>query len=247
MSGIEHSPEPVPGPAWTADEFASRYGMTKRNIREWQTLKLLPCPVRRGRVAFYGKVHADRMERIQQLKADGFPLNLIGKLLTDSTHHPTVAEELAHAVLQPAPPNRTTVLTHQQITEQLDLTTLHALAQLGAVSELPDGQWSVHSPAALAAVGELLTLGFTVEDLTTAYRTMQTHHAAIARVILKGFNARIWQPFVAAGMPPERWQQLGPALNRLRPLMIEVVTAESVAAVDQATRHAIANGVQLTE
>ena len=65
----------------TIDELAQRSGMTGRNIRQWQTYGLLPPPQRRGRVGIYTEDHLARIIRIKELRAQGFPLDLIRRLL----------------------------------------------------------------------------------------------------------------------------------------------------------------------
>ena len=63
----------------TIDQLAQRVSMSSRNIREWQRQGLLPPPTRRGRVGIYSDEHVARIRRVQQLHADGFPLDLIGE------------------------------------------------------------------------------------------------------------------------------------------------------------------------
>src|SRR5918998_2295782 len=65
----------------TIDELARRTGMTVRNIRAHQARGLLPPPDVRGRTGYYGPEHVARIELIRELQADGFSLELIGRLL----------------------------------------------------------------------------------------------------------------------------------------------------------------------
>src|ERR1700758_2551072 len=65
----------------TIDELAQRCGMTARNIRQWQTDGLIPPPERRGRVGVYTEDHLARINRIKELRAQGFPLDLIRRVL----------------------------------------------------------------------------------------------------------------------------------------------------------------------
>ena len=55
--------------------------MTVRNLREWRTLGLLPRAEMRGRVGYYDPAVVDRIERIKQLHAQGFTLELIRRML----------------------------------------------------------------------------------------------------------------------------------------------------------------------
>src|SRR4051794_40833818 len=93
----------------TIGDLAERVGMTVRNLREWRTLGLLPpaelrgrvgMPVRtlrdcralgllppaelRGRVGYYDQSVVARVERIKELHEQGFPLELIRRMLEAS-------------------------------------------------------------------------------------------------------------------------------------------------------------------
>lgn len=57
--------------------------MSVRNLREWRTLGLLPAPEKRGRVGYYGPAVVERLERVKELHAEGFPLELIARMLDD--------------------------------------------------------------------------------------------------------------------------------------------------------------------
>jgi DNA-binding transcriptional MerR regulator len=67
--------------ALTIDELAGRVDMTVRNLREWHTLGLLPAAEMRGRVGYYAPSVVDRIARIKELRAEGFTLELIAKML----------------------------------------------------------------------------------------------------------------------------------------------------------------------
>src|SRR6185312_7634453 len=55
--------------------------MTGCNIRQWRTYGLLPPPERRGRVGIYTQDHVSRINRVKELRAQGFPLDLIRRVL----------------------------------------------------------------------------------------------------------------------------------------------------------------------
>ena len=68
----------------TIDELGRRIGMTVRNIRAASVRGLLPPPEVRGRTGYYGPDHVARLELIQELQAEGMPLELIKRLLDRS-------------------------------------------------------------------------------------------------------------------------------------------------------------------
>jgi len=65
----------------TIDEFATRTGVSTRTIRYYQSRGLLQHPTRRGRVAFYGPPHADRIALIEELQSRGLTLRAIKDLV----------------------------------------------------------------------------------------------------------------------------------------------------------------------
>src|SRR3954453_20907815 len=83
----------------TIDELAHRLGMTTRNIREYQAQGLLPPPRKRGRSGYYGLDHIARAGRIRELRSDGFPLELIRRVLDAEGDDQLVS--FAHALREP--------------------------------------------------------------------------------------------------------------------------------------------------
>src|SRR6266568_2019372 len=61
-------------PGWPVEVLAARAGLPVRTIREYQTMRVLEPPVRRGRVAFYGEAHLRRLDLIARLQERGYSL-----------------------------------------------------------------------------------------------------------------------------------------------------------------------------
>src|SRR3954453_22491363 len=68
------APDSGPDAGLTIDELATATGTTVRTARYYGSLGLLPAPVRRGRVAYYGPAHGARLELVKGLQDHGFPL-----------------------------------------------------------------------------------------------------------------------------------------------------------------------------
>ena len=88
-------------PELTIGELAERVGITVRNLREWRTLGLLPPAERRGRVGYYDDTVVARVERIKQLQEQGFPLELIRRMLEASDGYGDDVMGLASALRAP--------------------------------------------------------------------------------------------------------------------------------------------------
>jgi DNA-binding transcriptional MerR regulator len=78
----------------TIDELSSVTGLSVRTTRYYASLGLIPAPLRRGRIAYYGPEHRARLDLVVALQEHGFTLQAIerylGRLPADVT-----AEDLA--------------------------------------------------------------------------------------------------------------------------------------------------------
>ena len=70
-----------PDGALTIDQLAEVTGLTVRNIRAYQSRRLLQAPEIRGRVGYYGQQHVARIELVQRLQGEGFNLQAITALV----------------------------------------------------------------------------------------------------------------------------------------------------------------------
>ena len=59
------------------DQLAEVTGLSVRNIRAYQSRRLLQPPEIRGRVGYYGQQHVTRIELVQRLQGEGFNLQAI--------------------------------------------------------------------------------------------------------------------------------------------------------------------------
>lgn len=78
----------------TVDELERVTGVPVRTARYYVTRGLLPAPVRRGRVAYYGADHVARLELVRALQDHGFTLQAIERFLAALPDDITV-EDLA--------------------------------------------------------------------------------------------------------------------------------------------------------
>ncbi len=66
----------------TIDELAALTRVPSRTIRFYQSKGALPSPTMRGRVAFYGPLHVERLKLIGQLQDRGLRIDAIRELTT---------------------------------------------------------------------------------------------------------------------------------------------------------------------
>ncbi len=102
--GSDHSYNRVvaadPSPQrYRVEELASEADVSVDTIRFYQKRRLLPPPVREGRVGWYDPEHLERLGRIRELQRRGFSLALIRRLLDGGLDaaDETLADAVVHA------------------------------------------------------------------------------------------------------------------------------------------------------
>jgi DNA-binding transcriptional MerR regulator len=68
---------------FTLDQLAEATGMTPRNVRAYQTRRLIARPTRVGRRSVYGTEHVRQLLAIQRARAEGASLELLSGLAAD--------------------------------------------------------------------------------------------------------------------------------------------------------------------
>jgi DNA-binding transcriptional MerR regulator len=156
---------------WSVETLAAQAAVPVRTIREYQTVRILPPPVRRGRIGLYGPSHLRRLRLIARLQERGYSLaamrdlfdawdagaDLIGVL--EDPDSPMLEE--APAVLGPA--------DLAALAPHLDGPAFEELRRLGVVVDHgPDG-FCLPSPSLVRLVDDAVASGVPVETaLATA-------------------------------------------------------------------------------
>nr|HEX4315213.1 MerR family transcriptional regulator [Kofleriaceae bacterium] len=73
--------DPTPEATLTIDQLAATSHVPSRTIRFYQSRGALQAPEIRGRVAYYGKAHVERLKLISQLSDRGLRIDAIGDLM----------------------------------------------------------------------------------------------------------------------------------------------------------------------
>jgi DNA-binding transcriptional MerR regulator len=201
----------------TLDELARRSGMTGRNIRQWQTYGLLPPPERRGRVGIYTDDHLARINRIKELRAQGFPLDLIRRVLeTPAADVEADVRHLAAGALAPFAGGERTRLSREELEAKLGDDVVGPLQDADLVEPAGDGY--LVDGAVLALLEAAAEGGVRPAVLATTLAKAQDHQRAIAALLLDTLRDELWKPFLDAGMPTGKWRELADTIDRLRDL-----------------------------
>jgi DNA-binding transcriptional MerR regulator len=164
----------------TIDELAAASRVPSRTIRFYQSRGALMTPAIRGRVAYYGKPHVERLKLIAQLQDRGLRIDAIGDLMKRIDRGEVdLAEWLGVEEQMQAP-----WASDQPRT--VDEAELYALAgnrrpglladlERSGVVERKGDIYLVHSPALLGIAMKLEHVGIDLETATAASRILRKH------------------------------------------------------------------------
>jgi DNA-binding transcriptional MerR regulator len=199
----------------TIDQLAQRCGMTGRNIRQWQTYGLIPPPLRRGRVGIYTEDHLARINRVKELRAQGFPLDLIRRVLAmpDMDVEADV-RALAAGALAPFADAERVKRTGAELAARFGDGIAGHLEEAGLAEPAAEGY--LVDAAALAFIEAVESAGVPAPAFAATLAKAHDHHRAIAALLLESARDEVWRPFIDAGMPSTRWRELADTVDRLR-------------------------------
>jgi len=208
----------------TIDDLARLAKLPVRTIREYQTLRLLPPPAKRGRIGLYGLGHTRRLELIGRLQRRGYSLAGISDLLAawdSGAGLPTLlGVDIGSAALDETPLR----LTKHELAERLPhLNPATRRAALGAGLFQPDGtdHVLVRSPALLALVAEGVAVGVPLADMVEMIGELRELLTPLADGIAQQIVERIWDRVATVDAETD----LEPLFRRGRLLLLQGVAS----------------------
>jgi DNA-binding transcriptional MerR regulator len=204
----------------TIDELARRVDMTARNIREWQTNGLLPPPRRRGRVGIYSDDHISHIERIKSLRAQGFPLHVIRRVLDQSGESAPELRRLTSQALSPANLTGSMEMKRAALAEQFGSDAEQHLAGCGLIDVVDDELLVITDTRTFDYVEKLVAIGLPLEKIAYALTHMTNHQIASMQAFVELYRDEIWEPFLRAGLPIDDWPAIAEKTVQLRSLGI---------------------------
>jgi DNA-binding transcriptional MerR regulator len=226
----------------TVDELAQRTRLTVRNIRAYQSRGLLQPPELRGRTGYYGDEHVARIGLIRELQSEGFNLEAIRRLIEGAGGETDEVLRFTQAVREPFEQEGSREVGLDELSqmwgENADPRILQRALELGLLRELGDERYEERSPRLGKAGLELARLGIDPATGLDVIAAARRHAEGVADEYVQLFLNEIWQPFVDAGRPQEKWPEVRDALERLRPLAGEVLLAVFGLAMTEATERA---------
>jgi DNA-binding transcriptional MerR regulator len=225
----------------TVEELSARVGMTVRTLRFYASRGLVPPPVRRGRVGYYGADHIARLELVRELQAHGFTLQAIEGYLDRIPDDATPQDIALHRTLlapwmRDLPETLDREALERRTGRSLSDDDVEMLVALGVVEPTPDEDVFRVATAHLNLGVELLDLDLPVEAVLAAGRIFAEHGQAIAEELTEVFRTVVWPHYREKGGPPEHIQQL---VERFKPVTIEGLVLAYERAVAETQRDTV--------
>jgi DNA-binding transcriptional MerR regulator len=241
------------GPGLTIEQLAAEVGMSVRNIRNHQSRGLLPPPEVRARVGYYNSQHVARLRVILDLQADGFNLTAIERLVSASGGAAERLLGLRNALAAPFEAEVPEIVTMEELTKRfgaVDGKDVERIAKLKLLVPLGDGRFEAPSPALLKAAEEAMALGISLHTALALVERVSRDCESISRAFVKLYLKELWEPFVQAGQPEERWDEVIEAIGGLRAIASEALLAifkqRMSAQVERASDRLLAHQVKRT-
>ena len=225
----------------TVDELSARVGMTVRTLRFYAGRGLIPPPIRRGRVGYYGPEHIARLDLVRELQAHGFTLQAIEGYLDRIPVDATPQDIALHRTLltpwmRDLPETLDRAALVRRTGRELSDDDIEMLVALGVVEPTPDEDVFQVATAHLSLGVELLDLDLPVEAVLDAGRIFTDHGRAIAEELTEVFRTKVWPHYRDSGGPPEHIQHL---VERFKPVTIQGLVLAYERAVGETQRDTI--------
>jgi DNA-binding transcriptional MerR regulator len=212
----------------TIEQLASQADTATSTVRMYQTKGLLPPPVRRGRIGYYGQGHLSRLRLIADLQEQGFSLASI-KRLTDAWESGRSLDDVLGLETQVASvwareePVRLGLREFRQRFPGQKVTPaiIARAIRMGLIS-IDGAGIMVRKPGFLRIGSELARQGIPATEALDELDALQSVANGIAERFTRVFERHMWRDFVQAGMPSEQIAPLTDSLGRLSALAEDV-------------------------
>lgn len=215
----------------TIDELAAQVGMTVRNVRAYATRGLIAAPRLVGRKGYYNEEHVARLALVRDLLDRGYTLNAVEKALAENPEVPdTHALDLLALLTRPiggaidAEEMSLAALAELADVEH-DQDFVDALVARGLLEQIDDGTVRLLRPALVRAGAHAMRVGLEKAQVLDLFDQAQSQLGSMAQSFVGAFRVGVWSPFLAEGMPEERWGDLVSGIETLLSILSQAVLA----------------------
>ena len=209
------------------EDLAREADVSVDTIRFYQKRRLLPPPVRDGRIVWYGREHLDRLTRIRDLQSHGLTLALISRVLSggiDATDAP-LAVAVAEADVEA--PEEFLSLTELAERSGVPLALLEAVSREGLLlPRIHDGE-ERYTAADIAIVRQGLALlehGLPLPELMTLAREHNVATRELSERAVAMFDEYVREPLRSSDLPDDvKAERLVEAFRTMLPTITTIV------------------------
>jgi DNA-binding transcriptional MerR regulator len=224
----------------TIDELAAEAHVPSRTIRFYQSKGALMAPELRGRVAYYGAQHLERLKLIAQLQDRGLRIDAIADLVVRIDRGELdLAEWLGveQQVQTPWANDQMRTVSEAELLELAGSRRPGLIADLLRVKllERHGDVFLLHSPTLLGIAMKLEDAGIDLDTAASASTIVRKHMARAASELVDLFVRRARDGFVTTNEPVKLFQTL-------RPTGIETVRVIFGREMEQALRKLLESG-----
>jgi len=232
--------DPPAQEGFTIDELAAQTRVPSRTIRFYQSKGALMAPEIRGRVAFYGAPHVERLKLIAQLQDRGLRIDAIGDLLKKIDRGELdLAEWLGVEAQMQAPwaNDQPRTVTEAELYELAGARRPGLLADLtrAEIIERRGDVYLVASPALLGTAMKLEAVGIDLEMAANASKLLRKHLGRAVADLVELFVGEVKGGRVDV-------TESGPLFETLREAGGEAVRVLFARAMEKALRELLASG-----
>ncbi len=163
------------------------------------------------------------------MQAQGFNLAAIAHLLEDARGAGEQVLGFTRSLMAPFETETPEIVERADLLERLggevDPKLIAKAEKLGLVISIAENSFEAPSPTLLAAGERLVALGVPLDAALDTMDKLRRNTDRIAQTFVQIFLEFIWKPFDDAGRPESDWPQVRAALDQLRPLASEALTA----------------------
>ncbi len=215
---------------FVVEELSRRTGITVRSLRSYQSRKLLPPPLVRGRTGYYDERHVARIELIKDLQSEGFKLDSIARMLDEGGRSDADLLRFTRSVKGLFSTTERAIVTAEDLRERFRVSpdaapgVVARAEKLGLIRQLSEGTYEELAPRLIHAGEQAVkALGLDAPEALDVVSQLRRQSEGVARLYLDLFVRMVWEPFVAAGQPQEQWPSVQEALDEVSTLATEAL------------------------
>ncbi|MFO0659631.1 MAG: MerR family transcriptional regulator [Polyangiaceae bacterium] len=235
--------QPPKATEYTIDELAAAARVPSRTIRFYQSKGALPKPEIRGRVAYYGASHVERLELIASLQDRGLSIKAIRDLLEQVDKGELALNEwlgLEARLQEPWAHDHPKVVTEPELHELLGDRRPGLVADLLRlkVIEKQGHSYMIRSPALMNVGLKLEAAGVDLETATGAANLLRKHLERAASELATYFYRRTGEGFGSTVTA----EDIAKAYEAIRPRGLEAVKVMFAREIETAVRKLVESG-----